>query len=500
MSKRFLSIWFRHLKTDWMIIRNPELKMIPFVLALPDHGRMRITEVSAAACAKGIETGMVVADAKIILPGIKVMDDNPGLTFKLLTNIARWCIRYTPIAAIDTPDGIMLDISGCSHLWGGEQAYLKEIITRLRSFGYHVRAAIADTTGAAWAICHYGKTKAIIPTNEQMEAISNLPPAALRLEQTTVERLHKLGLHPIGRFSGMQRSVLRRRFGQQLLVRLDQALGTTEEIIEPVIPLSPYCERLHCLEPITTKEGIEIALEKLLQNTCSRLEREGKGLRNATFTALRLDNKTVQISISTSYPSNSVRHLFKLLSLKIAGMEPATGIELFLLEVVKVEKVTPVQETFWTHRSSLESKELTELFDSLQHKFGNDIVHRYLPDEHYLPERSVRPARSLSEKTETAWRTDKPRPILLLKVPQLVEVTAPIPDYPPMNFRYKGKLHTIKKADACERIEPEWWLDGGLHRDYYIVEDEEGKRYWLFRAGHYHAVQKPLWYLHGYFA
>lgn len=500
MNKRFVAIWFRHLKTDWMSIRKPELKSIPFVLALPDHGRMRITEVSVLAKNKGLYAGMVVADAKVMEPDIKVIDDRPELTQKLLTNICNWCIRYTPIVSIDFPDGIFLDSSGCAHLWGGEEDYLRDILNKLKGFGYHVRAAMADTTGAAWAISRYGKIKAIIPPQEQREAISDLPPMALRLDIAITERLYKLGLHPIARFMNMQRSVLRRRFGRQLLLRLDQAVGTEEEIIEPIIPFSPYCERLPCVEPIATKEGIEIALENLLQTICARLQKEGKGLRYATFSGYRIDNKMVQINITTNHPSNSVRHLFKLLELKIAGMEPADGIELFMLEASKVEKVSPVQETFWTHNSSMESRELTELLDSLQSKFGNDIVHRYLPDEHYLPERSIKLSQSLHQKAAIPWRTDKPRPVLLLKEPQLIEVTAPIPDYPPMNFRYKGQLHTIKKADACERIEPEWWLDGGLHRDYYIVEDQDGKRYWLFRLGHYNEVKKPGWYLHGYFS
>lgn len=500
MSKRFAAIWFRHLKTDWISIRKPELKDTAFVLALPDHGRMRITEVNAVAKTKGLYAGMVVADAKVIVPDIKVLDDKPELTHKLLTNIAHWCIRYTPVASVDFPDGIILDISGCAHLWGGEEAYLRDLLNKLKGFGYHVRAAMADTIGAAWAVSRYGKVKAIITSDEQKQAISGLPPIALRLDIAIVERLHKLGLHPISRFIDIQRSVLRRRFGQQILLRIDQALGKEEEIIEPVVPVSPYSERLPCLEPIATKEGIEIALEKLLQTICKRLQKEGKGLRNATFTGYRIDNKLVQISIQTNHPSYTLKHLFKLFELKIGNMEPAAGIELFLLEASKIEKVSPVQETFWTSNSSMESRELTELLDSLQNKFGNDIVHRYLPDEHYLPERSVKLSQSIKEKPAIPWRTDKPIPILLFKEPQTVEVTAPIPDYPPMNFRYKGKLHVIKKADACERIEQEWWLDGGLHRDYYIVEDEEGKRYWLFRAGHYHEIEKPKWHLHGVFA
>ena len=162
-----------------------------------------------------------------------------------------------------------------------------------------------------------------------------------------------------------------------------------------------------------------------------------------------------------------------------------------------------LQEAIWAGGQGLEcpgleNQELAELLDRLAAKIGVDKIHRYLPDEHYWPERSVKQATSLTEKASTPWRTDRPRPTLLLSKPALIEVTAPIPDYPPMSFRYQGKLHYIKKADGPERIEREWWIDTGEHRDYYQVEDEAGQRYWLFRSGHYGDTQQ--WFIHGFFA
>lgn len=500
MSKRYIAIWFPYLKTDWMIRQQPELKELPFALALPDHGRMRITEVSAVAATKGIRAGMIAADANIVLPHIKVFDDKSDLSEKLLQKLAIWCIRYTPFSAVDLPDGLILDVSGCTHLWGSEEAYLKTIANKLKELGYHVRISIADTIGSAWAVCRHGKIKAIINAGEHAEALMPLPATALRLESNVIERLNKLGLHQIDSFINMQRSALRRRFGQQLLLRIDQALGSKEEIINPVIAIEPFSERLPCLEPIKTDTGIELAIQRLLETLCKRLRKEGKGLRTALLKCLRVDDKIEQISISINHASNNPKHLFKLFQLKIATIEPALGIELFMLEAPKVEDVIISQQTFWTANSSLESTEVAELLNNLESKFGNNIVHRYLPDEHHLPERSIKLAISLKDKPAIEWNTDKLRPIQLLNSPVSIEVTAPIPDYPPMNFRYKNKLHKVVKADACERIESQWWLDGGLHRDYYVVEDEEGRRYWLFRLGHYNEDSKPAWFIHGFFA
>ena len=395
MQKRFVSVWFRHLKTDWMCRHQPNLRETPFVLALPDHGRLMITEVSSKAKASGLYTGMVVADARIILPDVEVLDDKTELAEKLLTKLAHWCIRYTPCAAVDLPDGLLLDVSGCAHLWGSEEDYLRSIINRLKGFGYGVRIAMADTVGAAWAVARYGKVKAIIPPAEQAEALMILPPVALRLEAVTNQRLHKLGLYRIQSFMNMPRSVLRRRFGESLLLQLDYAIGTKEEFIQPVLASEPYIERLSCVEPISTRKGIEIALQKLLEALCSRLQNEGKGIRIALFRGYRIDDKREEISIRTNHPSHHTQHLFKLFEIKIGNIEPALGIELFTLEA-RVEDVTSLQETFWTVNSSLESKELAELLDGLQSKFGGDIIHRYLPDEHHLPERAIKLSNSLN--------------------------------------------------------------------------------------------------------
>jgi protein ImuB len=499
MSKRFVTIWFRHLRTDWFTRRQSSLRQSPFVLSSPDHGRMVITAANAIAGSQGISTGITLADARAIIPSLKFFDDKPELANNLLKSIAEWCIRYTPLVAIDATDGLILDATGCAHLWGGEKSYLAEIIMRLKGFGYDVRASMADTIGAAWAIAHFGKDESIIESGQQKSALLLLPAAALRLEPDILERLQKLGLRQIKDFIGMPRSALRRRFGNLLLQKLDQALGNEEEVIYPVQPVEPYQERLPCLEPIVTATGIEMALQRLLETLCHRLQQEQKGLRKASIKCYRMDGKIEKIEIGTNRPSHNVSHLFKLFELKIPTLEPASGIELFILEASKVEDAFPMQEKLWEGSCGLYSAELSELLDRLANKIGENNIHRYVPAEHYWPERSFKSALSLNEKIDTAWRIDRPRPIQILSKPERIEVTAPVPDYPPMLFRYKGKLHKVIKADGPERIEQEWWLQEGQHRDYYCVEDEEGHRYWLFRLGHY-SDKSYQWFIHGFFA
>ncbi len=296
----------------------------------------------------------------------------------------------------------------------------------------------------------------------------------------------------------MPRSSLRRRFGQNFIKRLALVLGQEVENIIPILPVEPYQERLPCLDPIVTVTGIEIALDRLLRTLCYRLQQEQKGLRLASFKGHRVDGKVVQVDIGTNRPSHNVSHLFKLFEIKLSTIEPALGIELFVLEAPKVEDHFSLQEKLWEGSGGLEDERLSELLDRLASKTGVQAT-RYLPDEHYWPERSLKPASSLIEKLTTEWRKDKLRPLQLLAIPEKIDVTAPIPDYPPMLFKHKGKLHRIIKADGPERIEQEWWLQQGQHRDYYRVEDESGHRYWLFRLGHYDD-EKYQWFIHGFFA
>jgi protein ImuB len=498
MQKRYMVIYFRYLTTDWLALRQPQLKDTPFVFVAPERNRIIIKAANEIAAAQGIHPGMAAADAKAITVDLKVLDYILDKEAKLLRKLGLWCIRYTPIVSISLPDSLILDISGCAHLWGGEREYLKKIINKLRQSGYNARAAVADTIGSAWAIAHYGKLTPIIGVGMHEQALLNLPPVALRLETDVLHKLSKLGFNTIKSFIYIPRTVLRRRFGESFLLRVAQAIGLENEQIIPIIQPIPYTERLPCLEPVRTAKAIEIAIQKLLETLCTRLQSEGKGIRKSTLKCYRIDGKMVQVHISTTRGSHSFSHLFKLFELQISKIEPALGIELFLLEAPKVEDIDPIQEKLWSGKPSLHDVTLAELLDKLAGKIGENAIHRYLPSENYWPERSIKQASSLMETTVTKWRVDRLRPLRLLNRPEPIEVMALLPDYPPKVFTYKGKRHIVDKADGPERIEREWWQDKGLHRDYYAVEDSNGQRYWLFRSGHYDDT--PQWYLHGFFA
>ena len=500
MGKRFVAIWFRYLRTDWLTRRRPDLRNSPFVLTSPVQGRKVISAVNPHANDAGIETGITLADARALYSPFEYFDDKPELNSRLLKGLAEWCIRYTPFVAIHPPDCLILDATGCAHLWDGEDQYLLNIYEKLKKLGYQVRLAMADTVGTAWAFSHYGENLAIIKSGQHQTAIQSLPPAALRLNEEINLLLQKLGLRCIRDLIQMPKTALKRRFDPLLLKRLNQSIGNEEEVLIPVVPVEPYQVRLPSLEPIVTRCGIETALQQLLATLCKQLNAQEHGLRTCLFTCFRVDGKRIQLEIGTNRASSNQLHLFKLFELKLDSIEPDLGIELFMLEAKKVEPVSSVQQKIWEKNSGLDNSGLVELLDRFCEKFGRQNIHRFLPAEHYWPERSYRVASSLTEQKTSEWRKASPRPVNILPVPISIDVTAPIPDYPPMLFRYKGKLHKVVKADGPERIEQEWWLQQGEHRDYYIVEDEGGQRYWIFRSGHYDAEGFQGWFIHGFFA
>lgn len=500
MSARYVAVWFCYPQTDWYTRRNAERANRPVVIQCVERNRRIIREVNYKGETAGLQKGMTITDARALVPELEIIEEENGLLEKIIQALGFACIRFTPVVAMDKPDGLSFDASGCAHLWGGEQPYLQAIEKCLQRWGYAARAAMADTIGAAWAAARYADQKWIAP-GEQLKAMESLPPQALRLEETVIAKLLQLGLQPIGRFMGMPRRALRRRFGPTLLERLDQALGFAIGHLEPLVPPVPYAERLPCLDPIVSAAGIEMAIEQLLEKLCQRLGKEGKGVREAVLKCFRVDGHVQQIQINTTRPSVQPVHLQKLLALKINTLQPDLGFELFILEATRVDDAEPEQQRIWDGGSS-DKTVLAELLDRIEGKLGKGLIQRYQPAAHYWPERAYMRIEPFAENKNNEWPVplQRPRPVCLFPRPVSIEVTAPVPDYPPMLFRYKGKLHKVKRADGPERIGQEWWLQSGDHRDYYTVEDEEGVRFWIFRDGHYDVKRQRHWYLHGIFA
>lgn len=499
MPKRYAAIWFRYLLTDWKTFRDQSLKGVPVVFTRPDHNRIIICAVNAAAEYCGVRTGMTAADAKVIAPGLKLFEEKPGHNLKLLTHFAEWFLRYTPQVMIDAPDGLLLDVTGCTHLKGGETEYLKDILTRLRDLGYKVRPGMADTIGCAWAVAHCAETGLIVPPGGQRMALKPLPPIALRLPEDILARLNNMGFYTIGDFMLIPKQTLTRRYGKSIVLRLYQAIGQAPEFLIPLKEPVPYTERYPILEPIRTREAIEFAVHELTDKLCKRLYAEGLGLRSAVLTYLRIDGKSEQLCIGTNHPSQRTDHVFKLLQQHFDQIAPALGIELFILDATKTEPASDKQSILWNGKPGAQSEHVAELLDNIAARVGASNIHRYLPAEHFLPEGVAKNTTDLAALPENEWPDDLPRPLQLLDPPEPIEAMALTPDYPPKQFIYRKERHIIANADGPERIECEWWEQPQPYRDYFNVEDENGQRYWIYSTPDADSSLPSNWFLHGYF-
>jgi protein ImuB len=463
---------------------------------------------------------MAVSQARALVAGLDIRDEDPKADFDLLNRLALFAARrWTPRAAISPSDGLFLDLTGVAHLFGGEERMCRRIVAFCARAGFAARIAVAGTPGAAHALARFGPGK-ICPVNGEPEALAALPLAALRVEEPVLAAARRLGLETIGDLLPLPRGPLQRRFGKTLLARLDQALGRCGEAIEPVVPEEAPCAILRFAEPIATAESIARALGLLIERLIETLRETGLAVRNLALLCDRVDGKVERIAIGTARATRDGAHLLRLLGMKIEKIEPGFGLDSMRLVAGRVEPLDPDQPSLRANRSNPaglgdpgllrryaprnddEEIDLAMLVDRLAGRLGPRRLYRATAVESDVPERSV--ARTGPLDPASPW-PKWPRPVRLLSPPERVEnVVALLPDLPPRRFTWRGRAYRVARADGPERIHGEWWkrtAEAEGVRDYFQVEDEEGARFWLYRRGD--GVDQRTgdlsWYLHGVF-
>jgi len=476
----------------------------PFALLLSERGTRRLAAVNDAAQALGLAAGQKAADALALVPHLATADHDPEADRRALESLCDWCVRFSPAVAVDGDDGLLLDITGTDHLWGGEGAMLADLLDRLARWGVPARAAIADTAGAAWALARHGRDQAVVPPGGQGEALARLPVAALRLDEAAQAQLPRLGLHRVGQLYGLPRAQMAKRFGLAFTQRLDQALGAAGEALVFRRPASPWFERLAFFEPISAPDDLARVAADVLALICKRLEAEGRGAKRFEVVFHRLDGKAFPVPIGLARPGRDARRLAKLVAPKLDRVDPGFGIDVITVHAFAVEALAQGQSRIDAELDATEA--LAPLVDRLVNRLGEGRVWRPDPVESHVPERAVARAAPLAPAASARpWNPDLPRPTRLFRRPEPIEVIAKLPDDPPLRFTWRGRPHRVRAAEGPERIGQEWWRGDfdaagpGRIRDYYRVEDEAGGRFWIYRQGLYGDGDMPKWWLHGLF-
>lgn len=503
LKRRYLALFLPWLSAERAKRDTPIAE--PFALIEKRRGAMRVVAVSPEARALGITPGLALADARALVPQLATLPHDPAADDALLDWLAHGCERYTPSVALDLPQGLILDIAGCTHPYHGERGLKVDLTARLTRLGLSANLACADTPEAARALAEFGG-----------KDIRALPINALRVAPEVHVALRRAGLKTLGDLAVRPRAPLAARFGAAFPSLLARTLGEEDTHITPRRTPPPVLAELRFAEPIARTEAVLDTLGQLAAEVAITLAERSMGGRQFALSLFRSDGHVARLGIETGAPTRDPALLIRLFRERVDSLndplDPGFGYDMVRLGVFGLEQLGAAQLPL--EGGTVSHEELGALIDRLGVRLGRHRLKRFVMGDSHIPEQAALALPVDAPKAPIAW--PKPlsgepplRPLHLFDPPQQIDVMAEVPDGPPRRFRWRTKLHEVVRYEGPERIASEWWqrkkgyLPGqaGLTRDYYRVEDARGRRFWLFRHGLYGTEKvNPDWYLHGLFA
>lgn len=483
----------------------------PLVLVAKHGNALRLAAIDARAQSLGLAPGQTLADARAGQPDLVAAAMDPAADSHWLGQLARHCGDYSPSVEIASPDGIIIDIGGAGHLFGGEAGLAESAVERLAASGLTVRHAIAATPQGAHALArHIG-----FRVSDERTAIRTLPVVALGLEPEATLGLQRAGLKTVGDVAARPSASIAARFGEAAIKALRSLLGEAHIPIVPLPHAAPLRFERRFAEPVAHQAAIAAALLALMQQAVATLAERGLGGRCFRLVLLRSDGAKRHLDIATGAPTRDPALVLRLFDERIATLadplDPGFGYDSIVLGVRAAEPLEALQPGFESEPPAASA--LAELIDRLSTRLGPGAIRRLVPHDSHIPEQAQLALPAIECATPTRWPVPPPgeppsHPLFLFDPPQPVEVIAEVPDGPPHRFRWRRKLHEVRLYEGPERIAGEWWRrkggehpgKGGLTRDYYRIEDVRGRRFWIFRHGLYEEKPDPRWYLHGLFA
>lgn len=540
-DRRFLALYLPYWATEYLRRREPALKP-PLVLYEKIKGGLRLAALDKAATEGGLRIGQSLADARALLPELTVIEYDAARLATAFADFADWHSNASPLVAVmedRAPFGdLVIDITGVAHLFGGENVMLRLLLSRLRALDYTVAGAIAPTIGSAWAVSHFARSQIVAP-HTLAEKLDALPVAALRLDENQVGLLTQMGLKTIGELRHRPRKPMQARFGASLLVRLDQAFGEIEERMTPRLPLVEHFVERRFAEPISVLDDVLRTADDLAQQLSNALEKEGMGAQAFHLFLYRVDHKVMTLSLNAARLTREAKHIGNLFRQRAQKLEeenydPGFGIDMVRLAASALGRLNAAQLGAFTIETG--AGDLDQLTDRLASRLGAVSVLKTEPVHSHIPERAARLVPALAAEPITSGEDqDIDRPLRLLPLPESVAINAEVPDGLPASMIWRRQAYRLVKAAGPERLSAEWWRkrerlklvepphpkkpEPGeqpkplpyipelplfdpvtVMRDYYMVEDQEGRRFWVFRLGLYGGPVHPTWYLHGFFS
>ena len=544
--RRVLSLWFPRFAVERVLRMRRDTLTSPFAVVGLRNGAQILISLNPEAEGAGLAQGQPLRDATAMCPHLLTAPENAPRDAAFLRAMRRWAGKFSPWVAEEAPDALVIDLTGCAHLYGGETALMAQVEEDCADLGLSLRAAIADTRGAAWALARYagagvapvrngdsiaqearatrsravsrravtpgpGGPVGIIAVPGSMRAVLGpLPIAALRIDATTVQALGRLGLRRIEDLLALPRAGLSRRYGLDVVRRMDQALGAVSEPVNPAAAPLHFAIRLSFPEPIGLLDDVVAGMDRLLGPLCAKLRAAGRGARSVRIEAQRVDGSVGVAEVGLARASDMAERIRPLLMLKLDRIDAGFGIDCLRLHAVATEPLSAVQ-----HRGHLDAAAdviarqtsdtaLEDLMGKLGARLGQEAVIRLHPADSHIPEKSAQIlAAAWSAPAPTPWPAPRaPRPIVVFRPEAITTPPSDDPRTPPGQFRWRRRDLALRVAVGPERLLPEWWLDDpdwrSGPRDYWRVEVMGGERLWLYYA--HGAEMSGGWFCHGQFA
>lgn len=505
-NRRYLALFFPFLPAERLVRTAPQPPDAPLVFAEKARGALRIASVDAAAQAVGLAVGMPLADARAQVRDLIVAPHDPVLDHAWLDRLAIGCNRYTPLVALDAPDGLILDIAGAEHLAGGEAGLAADAEIRLSRLGMTMRHAFGPTADAARALARY-QTR---PAPDEGQAVRRLPVLALELDPEATTALVRAGLKTLGDLASRPMANIAARFGADAAMALRRILGDAPSPLDPRIAPPPVAVERRFAEPLGSSAHATKVLGELADEAIADLAERGKGGRHFRATFFRSDGLARSIEIETGHATRDAGLVMRLFAERMDTLadplDPGFGFDMIRLSVPRLDPLGATQLKL--EGGEVRAAAMDELVDRMTTRLGRRRVRKLIAEDTHIPEQAQLALPAIDAPAPLPWQMPEPgepptRPFHLFDPPQPIEVIAEVPDGPPQRFRWRRAFHAVRRYEGPERIAAEWWRrrdNGGLTRDYYRVEDAQGRRYWLFRHGLYDEKPDPRWYIHGVFA
>lgn len=482
-----------------------------------DKGGDRLVYLSAEAKAAGLQTGMAVADARARYPESLLAPADPDGDRAVLTALARWAFRYSPVVGCDHDGlGLWIEATGASHLFGGLEAMCADIHCQLSQTGLTVQLATAPTFAAAWALAHYHsavsaeQVHAPVRRAQMLAFLAELPLAAMRLDTSLLLALSRAGLRQIGHLYPLGRADLTARFGPEMVLRYAQLFGDQPESPVPVQPLQPVRVTKVWPEPVIGYEALCGMVSQLSDDIAGQLVQAEQAARSFELGWQRSDGQIGRLFFRLSRPGRRKQTLRRLLAGAAEKIDAEFGVDYSWIQAHGLTTDIPVTALLGTDEDSMKAGQVSDLIDILAARLGPDKVQRVIsqPDWQIAASQVYLPVADVTEKAG-CWLMpvlaglSAPRPVRLLDHPEPVKVVAMMPDHPPAMIRWRHHNWTVLRATGPERVGPRWWdhkSATALSRDYYRVEVEDGRRLWLCREGLVERGDEVNWFVHGVFS